>query len=151
MRLAYELAREGYADMPLVEPVEVSLEEWLREEATLPGGSFAALVEGELVGYAGLLALGADPGAAEHGLTVVRRDRRRCGLATALKRRQLAWAAASGLRELVTWTQRGNEGMRRVNELLGYRLRSESLTMRGPVASLARPPASLAAVVPASS
>ncbi len=89
MRAAYELAREGYADMPLVEPVEVSLEEWLREEATLPEGSFAALAEGELVGYAGLLALGAGSGAAEHGLTVVRRDRRRCGLATALKRRQL--------------------------------------------------------------
>ena len=64
---------------------------------------------------------------------MVRRDWRRHGLATTLKRIELAWAAQNGFREVVTWTQRGNEGMRRVNELLGYEYRDVSITM---VASL---------------
>lgn len=70
---------------------------------------------------------------AEHGLTAVRRDRRRCGVATALKRKQLAWAARNGVRELVTWTQRGNEDMQRVNERLGYVLRAQILSVRAPL------------------
>jgi uncharacterized protein (TIGR00730 family) len=35
--------------------------------------------------------------------------------------------------EVVTWTQRGNEGMRRLNELLGYEYRAISLTMCAPL------------------
>jgi ssDNA-binding replication factor A large subunit len=34
---------------------------------------------------------------------------------------------------VVTWTQRGNEGMRRLNELLGYEYRAISLTMCAPL------------------
>ena len=67
---------------------------------------------------------------AENGLTVVDRRWRGRGLATALKRRQLAWAAANGIREIVTWTQEGNEAMQRVNVRLGYTARSVSRTMR---------------------
>jgi mycothiol synthase len=125
---AYPLACEGYADFATDAPASVSLEDWLREEATLPGGSFAALAEGEMVGYSGLMAHD-NPGVAEDGLTVVRRDWRRRGLGRALKRLELHWAAQNGMREVVTWTQRGNEGMRRLNELLGYEYRAISLTM----------------------
>jgi len=132
LREAYELASEGYADFATVAPASVSLEDWLREEATLPGGSFAALAEGEVVGYSGLMAHD-NPGVAEDGLTVVRRDWRRRGLARALKRLELHWAAQNGVREVVTWTQRGNEGMRRLNELLGYEYRAISLTMCAPL------------------
>ena len=46
---------------------------------------------------------------------------------------KLAWAAQNGFREVVTWTQRGNEGMRRVNELLGYEYRDVSITMVAPL------------------
>jgi GNAT superfamily N-acetyltransferase len=126
---AYELATEGYADMAVAEEIQISLEQWLREEATLPEASFLALSDGEVVGYAGLLRWPDDPARAEHGLTVVRRAWRGRGIAPALKRRQIAWAAANGLRELVTWTQRGNENMRRVNERLGYEYRGVSLAM----------------------
>jgi GNAT superfamily N-acetyltransferase len=129
---AYPLACEGYADFATDVPASVSLEDWLREEATLPGGSFAALAEGEMVGYSGLMAHD-NPGVAEDGLTVVRRDWRRRGLARALKRLELHWAAQNGVREVVTWTQRGNEGMRRLNELLGYEYRDVSLTMCAPL------------------
>jgi mycothiol synthase len=57
---------------------------------------------------------------AEHGLTVVRRDWRGRGVAAALKERQIGWAQANGISELVTWTQTGNENMQAVNARLGY-------------------------------
>ncbi len=129
---AYPLASEGYHDMALEAPARISREDWLREEATLPEGSFVALAGGEIVGFSGLLRHD-NPGVADDGLTVVRRDWRRRGLATTLKRLELAWATANGFREIVTWTQRGNEGMRRVNELLGYEYRDLTVTMVAPL------------------
>jgi predicted N-acetyltransferase YhbS len=132
LREAYPLATEGYADLATDAPVEVSLEDWLRDEATLPAGSFVAFAGGEIVGYSGLL-LHDNPGVAEDGLTVVRRDWRRRGLALALKRLELAWAVANGIDQVVTWTQRGNDGMRRLNERLGYEYRAVSVTMCAPL------------------
>lgn len=129
---SYEIARQGYEDLALPWTVVVPLEEWLRDEATLPGGSLVALAGDEVVGYSGLIEHDAD-GVAEDGLTVVRRDWRRRGLAKALKEREIAWAAANGLREIVTWTQRGNEGMRALNEQLGYVYRDVSVTVVAPL------------------
>jgi mycothiol synthase len=128
LREAYDLASEGYADLATSFEVVVPLEDWLRDEATYPEGSFVALAGDEIVGYSGLCRR--PDGTAEDGLAVVRRAWRRRGLATALKRAKLAWAAENGIREIVTWTQRGNEGMRAVNERLGYRYRSVSVTVR---------------------
>jgi mycothiol synthase len=131
LRRAHALAEQGYADLALATGrVIVSLHEWLRDEATLPGGSIVALADGEIVGYAGLTAWNDDATRAENGLTVVDRAWRRRGLAAAMKRHQLAWAAANGVRELVTWTQQGNEGMQRVNLGLGYVTRTISRTVR---------------------
>jgi mycothiol synthase len=133
LREAYELGVQGYADMATPWPASITLDEWLREEATHPEGSFVALAGGEIVGYSGLMRDTDVPSRAEDGLTVVRRDWRRRGLGFALKRAELAWAAANGIREVYTWTQRGNEGMRRVNEQLGYAYRHVELTMRAPL------------------
>ena len=119
LEAAYPLAQEGYGDMP-IEGLDISLESWLLEGGTLPEGSLAALADGEIVGYAGLLRWDGDPTKAEHGLTVVRRDWRRRGLASALKERQIAWAAGNGVRTLVTYTQTGNESMQAVNARLRY-------------------------------
>jgi GNAT superfamily N-acetyltransferase len=124
----HPLAREGYADLATDLPAAITLEDWVRDEATLPAGSFVALVDGEPIAYSGLMKHD-NPGTAEDGLTVVRRDWRRRGLALALKRLELAWAAGNGVRELITWTQTGNDGMRRLNERLGYEYRGISLTM----------------------
>jgi mycothiol synthase len=132
LRDAYPLAAQGFHDMALEAPAHVALEDWLREEATVPDGSFVALADGEIVGFSGLIHHD-NPGVAEDGLTVVRRDWRRRGLATTLKRMELAWAAANGYREVVTWTQRGNEGMRSLNERLGYEYRDVSVTMVAPL------------------
>ena len=131
LQRAYALARQGFADMALrTGPATIAVDAWLREEASLPGGSFVALEHGIIVGYAGLLAWDGDPSRAENGLTVVDRRWRGRGLATALKRRQLAWAAAHGISEVITWTQADNEAMRHVNESLGYQTRTISRRMR---------------------
>jgi GNAT superfamily N-acetyltransferase len=131
LQRAYALARQGFADMALrTGPATIAVDAWLREEATLPGGSFVALDHGIIVGYAGLVAWDGDPRRASNGLTVVDRRWRGRGLATALKRRQLAWAAANGITQIITWTQADNHAMRRVNENLGYETRTISHRMR---------------------
>jgi GNAT superfamily N-acetyltransferase len=131
---AYEaVGREGYEDMALVRRPYMPLEEWLRVEASRPEGSFVALRGGEIVGYAGMWEHANGSATGEHGLTAVRRAYRRRGIATALKRTQLHWAAASGVRELVTWTQRGNEPMQGLNRKLGYVDRHRELTFQGPL------------------
>jgi len=129
---SFELARQGYEDMAVPWSVVVPLEEWLRDEATLPGGSLVALAEDEIVGYSGLMDHDDDV-VAEDGLTVVRRDWRRRGLARALKERELAWAAENGIREVITWTQTGNDAMRAANERLGYAYRDVSITVVAPL------------------
>jgi len=129
--LTYELAVEAFQDFAVDKPIEVSPEQWKREWLTWPDGSFVALADGEVVGCAGLIRDEDHPDRAENSLTAVRRDWRRRGLASVLKRMTLAWAAEHGLRELYTWTQTGNEGMRAVNEKLGYVTRSISIRVRG--------------------
>jgi GNAT superfamily N-acetyltransferase len=138
LRAAWPVALEGYADMPLPGDVSFDLEEWLRDEATRPEGSFVALERGEVVGYAGLLEHANGSAMAEHGLTAVRRDRRRRGIAHALKRAQLEWAARTDLVQLVTWTQKGNEGMQAINRSLGYVDHARVLTFTGPLPSHGR-------------
>jgi L-amino acid N-acyltransferase YncA len=134
VRAAYHaVGHQGYEDMPLVREAEMSLEEWLRTEATRPEGTFVALQAGEIVGYAGMWEHANGSATGEHGLTTVRRDQRRRGIATALKRTQLAWAAAAGVHELVTCTQRGNEAMQALNRKLGYIDRTRKLTFQGPL------------------
>ena len=137
LRVVWPVAAAGYAEMPLPQPIEVPVEEWLRDEATLPNGSCAAFAAqgargAEPVGYAGLLERRGGE-VAEHGLTVVRRDFRRRGVAVALKRAVIQWASQNGVRELVTWTQRGNDGMQALNRKLGYVDRERVLTFQGPL------------------
>jgi mycothiol synthase len=130
-RIYHELALEAFHDFALDRPIEISLETWEREWATWPEGSFVALADGEIVGFAGLLQDDDRPDRAENSLTAVRRDWRRRGLASLLKRMAIAWAAEHGIREIYTWTQTGNGAMRAVNEGLGYVTRSTCFRVRG--------------------
>lgn len=130
---AWPVAEQGFDDMPLPGSVTHPRATWLRDEATRPEGSFVAFDGSELVGYAGMSEHANGDATAEHGLTVVRRDRRRRGIARALKQSQLHWASSSGVVELVTWTQKGNEAMQALNASLGYVTRSRALTMQGPL------------------
>lgn len=135
---AYALAREALPEMPLPAPYLVPpFEQWADDDATGPGvlheGTFVALEGGAVVGFAGLLRRNADPSVAEHGLAAVAPHARRRGIATALKQTQIAWAAANGYRELVTYTQAGNLAMQAVNRRLGYIPRPAWLRLEAPV------------------
>jgi mycothiol synthase len=133
-RAAYDpLGLQAFADMALDLPLEISLETWEREWIARPESMFLAIADGEVIGCAGLVPDTDRPDRAENALTAVRRDRRGQGVASALKRATLAWASANGVREVYTWTQRGNGEMRRLNERLGYVTRTESITVRAPL------------------
>jgi len=133
LEAVWPLAQQGYADMPLPGEAVFTLGEWLREEATCPQGSFIALEGGERVGYAGLLVHADGPAVAEHGLTVVRRDRRGRGIARMLKLAQMHYAASSHIARLITWTQQGNEAMQALNRSLGYTDSCKVITYQGPL------------------
>jgi GNAT superfamily N-acetyltransferase len=126
---AYEITKQAWADFPLPEPVEApAWDDWVAEEFDGPV-AFAALEDGSVVGFAALMGR---PAAVllEHRLTACLRTHRGRGIGTALKQTQIAWAAEHGYRELITFTQEGNEAMRRVNEKLGYVEQPAWLMMR---------------------
>ena len=128
---AYEVVgAQAFQDMATVSALEVTLEEWERDWITDPGAMFIALAGGEVIGCAGLLPDSDHRGRAEHAVTAVRRDWRRRGVAAALKRRTLAWAAQHGLTEVYTWTQAGNDDMRALNTHLGFTTRTVSIRMQ---------------------
>jgi mycothiol synthase len=126
---AYVVTRQAWADFPLSAAVPPpDWDDWVRDEFDGPI-AFAALEKGQVVGFAALTRRPAD-GLLEHGLTACLRAHRGRGIGTALKQAQIAWAAAHGYRELITFTQDGNEAMRSVNAKLGYVEQPAWLTMR---------------------
>ena len=116
--------------MATYRPVVVTREQWERDWLAWPEGMFVGLVDDEVVGCAGLERDDDEPMRAENALTAVLRGWRGRGIATALKQTALAFAAANGVRHIYTWTQTGNEGMRALNERLGYVYRGVSITVR---------------------
>jgi mycothiol synthase len=117
----YAVAVECWPDMATPEPIPAPpYDDWAQEE--LRGPVIFGAFDGErMVAYAALVTRPASPEVLEHGFTAVVRSHRARGIATALKRTQLAWAAEHGYRKLVTYTQEGNEPMRAINAKLGYR------------------------------
>jgi mycothiol synthase len=131
---AYEpFAVEAIGDMATHLPVVVTREEWERDWLSWPEAMFLALDGDEIVGCAGLEYDPDRPDRSEHAFTAVARRWRRRGLAAALKRLTLHFAAEHGVSEVYTWTQRDNADMRALNERLGYVYGSESITVRGPL------------------
>jgi mycothiol synthase len=121
LREVYDLCVETIPEIHVPLPGEAPpYDEWLEKEQHQASAGFVALDGGAVVGYARLYETGL-PHRLEHGLTAVRRGHRRRGLATALKRAQIRWAAEHGYRELVSDMVEGNAAMRAVNERLGYR------------------------------
>ncbi len=135
---AYHQVHETLADMALTSTLQVSLAEWKRDWIKTPEATFTALADGEVVGVASLRLDADQPGRAETGYTAVRRDWRGRGVATALKRTTLSWAAEHDIAEVYTWTQRGNDSMRALNERLGYTYGAVSIRVEAPLPLLAR-------------
>jgi mycothiol synthase len=130
-REAYDpLALQAFEDMALDRPVLASFEQWQRDWLSWPEATFLAIADGRIVGCAGLQHDADLPERAENALTAVLRGWRGRGIASALKRRTLAFAAANGIREVYDWTQQGNAEMRRLNQHLGYVERAVSISVR---------------------
>jgi mycothiol synthase len=131
----YEVAKEAEQDIPDAIP-DRSFEIWRSRELDRPSRdpalTFIALAGDEVIGYAGLDEYGVD---AFHGLTAVKRAWRGRGVATALKRSQIAAAKARGVKRLVTESEERNTPMRRLNEKLGYRPAPSlsTVVLRGPL------------------
>ena len=130
---------EAVPDIPAgAELVAGPFERWraanLEGPAALPHACTVALAGDEVVGYAALLARTAASGTAEHQLTAVKRAWRRRGIAAALKRAQIAWAAEHGFDRLVTYNDEANMPMRGVNARLGYEPQPPTLLVLGPLA-----------------
>jgi mycothiol synthase len=132
----YALAVQADEDIPGSAGVQ-SYERWramdIDRPNCLPELCFLALAGEEVVGYAFLQASGER---AFHGLTVTRRDWRRRGVASALKRTEIAAAKDAGFKRLLTESEERNEPMRRLNEKLGFVPAPEwsTVVMRGPLA-----------------
>jgi mycothiol synthase len=126
----YAVAVECWPDMPAPDPVQAPpYDDWAYEELRGPI-VFGAFDREQLIGYAALVTRPANPDVLEHGFTAVVRNHRGRGIAIALKRTQLAWAAEHGYRRLITYTQEGNEAMRAINEKLGYRKQPAWILLR---------------------
>jgi GNAT superfamily N-acetyltransferase len=118
---AYAVFCEGVADIPTEEPLQApSFGDWATEvERNLL--TLLALDGDRVVGFANLEVRNTPLGVVGNGLTTVVRSHRGRGIAQALKRAEIDWAAAQGFRRITTATHSSNDAMRRVNEKLGYR------------------------------
>jgi len=110
-------------------------EQYLEGPGAVPETMIAALAGGEVVGYTGLRRRGASSPIAENMLTAVRREWRRRGIATALKREQIARARAAGIEQIFTTNDETNAGMRGVNARLGYQPAPTQIVVTGPRAT----------------
>lgn len=130
----FAVAQEGTADIPGF-PGPTTYEQFrsieIERPTRRPEYFFIALAGEEPVGYATLDDFGND---AHNGLTAVRRAWRRRGVATALKRAQIAAAKRAGFRRLVTGSEERNVAMRSLNAKLGYRPEPSlnTVVFRGP-------------------
>jgi GNAT superfamily N-acetyltransferase len=86
----------------------------------LPEGYFVALDGAHYVGSSALWNSKADPSELYTGLTGVRREYRRRGIALALKLRDIAYARQRGVKLIKTWNEKNNRGMLSINEALGF-------------------------------
>jgi GNAT superfamily N-acetyltransferase len=131
----YEVAREAYPDVPGEESnTMASFEEWLTNDmggaGDRPEATFIALAGDGVVGYAKLSLSGSDAERANHDMTGVLRGWRGRGIASALKRAEIAWAKRCGYEQLETWNEVRNTPIRILNERHGYVLQPGLITMR---------------------
>lgn len=72
------------------------------------------------VGESALWKSAGDPDVLYVGVTGVRREYRRKGIATALKLAAVQWAKDAGIREVRTWNAQQNRAMLSINEAMGF-------------------------------
>ena len=118
---AFAIFCDGVADIPTEEQLSASsFADWITE-VERNKLNVIALDGDHVVGFADLEMRNTPLGVMGNGLTTVARTHRGRGIGEALKRAEIAWAAARGFRQITTSTHAANEPMRRLNEKLGYR------------------------------
>jgi GNAT superfamily N-acetyltransferase len=130
----FEIALESYGDQPGRSDQRIeSYESWRSWglDSHPPEAFFIALDGETALGY-GYLDVHGDAG--EHGFTAIGRAARGRGIASAIKRAQIAWAKEHGLRTLRTANETRLQGMLGLNRRLGYRPLYEEVVLRGPAA-----------------
>jgi mycothiol synthase len=130
----YAVNVEAEPDIPGEEANEVApFEKWLANDmqglSDRPDAVFVALAGDEVVGYA-KLAFAQEGLRVFHDLTGVTRAWRGRGVASALKRAQVAWAKEQGFQRLVTGNEARNEPIRRLNARHGYRVEPGRIFLR---------------------
>ncbi|WP_426751633.1 GNAT family N-acetyltransferase [Myxococcus sp. Y35] len=136
----YQVALEAIPDMPVDPPEEAgTFAEWRASDIDrplhTPDLTFIALHGDEVVGYA-VLQRG-QRGVVFHSLTGVKRAWRGRGIASALKRAQVAGAIHAGFKRMVTENVVGNASIRHLNEVMGYRPLPGAIVFRGPLFDVA--------------
>jgi len=131
----WEVAREAAPDIPGEEETDVgTLEEWLERDmrggGDRPEAVFAAVEDGEVLGFAKLAFSPERTDRAFHDLTGVKRAHRGRGLAAVLKARQIAWAKANGYTSLQTANEVRNAPIRHLNAKHGYVLEPGNVIVR---------------------
>jgi GNAT superfamily N-acetyltransferase len=130
----YEIACTAYADQPgRSEQRMPPFDNWRSWglDPHPPDAYFVALEGDRVLGY-GYLEVDGDR--AKHGFMALRREARGRGLAGAIKRAQIAWAKANGIKTLRTATELRLASMLSLNERLGYRVLYTEIVLRGPAA-----------------
>lgn len=130
----YEVACEAYPDEPGsvdvgMEPFEAWLSQDMQGSGDRSDAVFVALAGAEVVGYA-KLSMSVREGYVLHDMTGVKRTFRGRGIASALKRAEIAWAKRQGYRTLETFNDEENAPIRALNEKHGYRPARGSVTLR---------------------
>jgi mycothiol synthase len=140
-RAVYEVACEAYPDEPgqADTPMD-SFEAWLSKDmqgdSDRPEATFIALVGDEVAGYAKLSLSSSRSNVVLHDMTGVRRSFRRRGIASALKRAEIAWAKEAGFESLETVNEIRNEPIRRLNERHGYVVQPGTVVMHDSLAGI---------------
>jgi GNAT superfamily N-acetyltransferase len=124
-RKLYTARMAIHMDVPRPDPyTPVPFDQWAEsffgEPGLLPEAMFLGIVDGEVAGVSELWHSERGADTLDTGLTGVRRDYRRKGIALALKLRAIAYARARGIREIMTGNASTNRPMLSINEALGF-------------------------------
>ena len=131
----WEVAREASPDIPGEEDTDIgSFEHWIEADmrgvSDRPEAVFAAVEDGEVLGFAKLAFSPERTDRAFHDLTGVKRAHRGRGLATVLKATQIAWAKQHGFASLQTANEVRNAPIRHLNAKHGYVLEPGNVIVR---------------------
>src|SRR6185369_4496627 len=125
------LSQDDPARGPFVPPAYNPREAlmWMEMKYVLPEAYFIAKRGDEYVGVSDVSLFEAMPGGLTQGLTGVKRDYRRRGLATALTLHGIAYAQSHGYQLMQTFIKPQQAAIRALNEKLGFQLLFENLTL----------------------